>query len=179
MSTITIKVQIEAPELAAAINNVAEAFKSRPVTVPVAPVVAPAAPAEQTPPPAEKPVEAPVATPTDALVTSAVNGVASVPTNAPAPAPVEAPAPMSTAISDPAPAAPAAPAMPAAPTAPAEKVYTFDDITNAGAQLLEAGKMEQLMGLLKINYNVQAVTQLRPDQYAAVAADLRKLGARI
>ena len=58
-------------------------------------------------------------------------------------------------------------------------MYTFDDITNAGAQLLEAGKMEQLMGLLKINYNVQAVTQLRPDQYAAVAADLRKLGARI
>lgn len=176
MSTITVKVQIEAPELAAAINNVAEAFKSRPVTVSVAPVAAPAAPAEQTPPPAEKPVEAPVAAPTDAPVTGAVNGGASVPTNAPAPAPVEAPAPVNTAISDP---APAAPAMPAAPTAPAEKVYTFDDITNAGAQLLEAGKMEQLMGLLKINYNVQAVTQLRPDQYAAVAADLRKLGARI
>lgn len=173
MSAITIKVQIEAPELAAAINNVAEAFKSRPVTVPVAPVAAPAAPAEQTPPPAEKPVEAPVAAPTDAPVTGAVNGGASVPTNAPAPAPVEAPAPVNTAISDPAPAAPAV------PTAPAEKVYTFDDITNAGAQLLEAGKMEQLMGLLKINYNVQAVTQLRPDQYAAVAADLRKLGARI
>lgn len=173
MSTITVKVQIEAPELAAAINNVAEAFKSRPVTVPVAPVVAPAAPAEQTPPPAEKPVEAPVAAPTNAPVTGAVNGGASVPTDAPAPAPVEAPAPVNTAISDPTPAAPAA------PTAPAEKVYTFDDITNAGAQLLEAGKMEQLMGLLKINYNVQAVTQLRPDQYAAVAADLRKLGARI
>lgn len=172
MSTITVKVQIEAPELAAAINNVAEAFKSRPVTVPVAPVAAPAAPAEQTPPPAEKPVEAPVAAPTNAPVTGAVNGGASVPTDAPAPAPapVEAPAPVNTAISDP---------PPAAPTAPAEKVYTFDDITNAGAQLLEAGKMEQLMGLLKINYNVQAVTQLRPDQYAAVAADLRKLGARI
>lgn len=170
MSTITVKVQIEAPELAAAINNVAEVFKSRPVTVPVAPVAAPAAPAEQTPPPAEKPVEAPVAAPTNAPVTGAVNGGASVPTDAPAPVPVEAPAPVNTAISDP---------TPAAPTAPAEKVYTFDDITNAGAQLLEAGKMEQLMGLLKINYNVQAVTQLRPDQYAAVAADLRKLGARI
>ena len=134
MSTITVKVQIEAPELAAAINNVAEAFKSRPVTVPVAPVVAPAAPAEQAPPPAEKPVEAPVAAPTDAPVTGAVNGGASVPTDAPAPAPVEAPAPVNTTISDP---------TPAAPTAPAEKVYTFDDITNAGAQLLEAGKMEQ------------------------------------
>ena len=166
MSTITVKVQIEAPELAAAINNVAEAFKSRPVTVPVAP----AAPAEQTPPSAEKPVEAPVAAPTNAPVTGAVNGGASVPTNAPAPAPVEAPAPVNTAISDP---------TPAAPTAPAEKVYTFDDITNAGAQLLEAGKMEQLMGLLKINYNVQAVTQLRPDQYAAVAADLHRTHTRL
>lgn len=166
MSTITVKVQIEAPELAAAINNVAEAFKSRPVTVPVAPVAAPAAPAEQTPPPAEKPVEAP----TNAPVTGAVNGGVSVPTNAPAPAPVEETAPVTGATSNPA---------PAAPTAPAEKVYTFDDITNAGAQLLEAGKMQELMKLLKEGYGVQAVTQLKPEQYAAVAGDLRKLGARI
>lgn len=171
MSGFTIKVQIEAPELAAAINNVAEVFKNRPVTFPVAPVGIVEAVAEQTPPPAEKPVEAPVtapvnAAPTDAPVTGAVNGGASVPTNAPAPAraPIEAPAPVNTAISDP---------------APAGKTYTFDDITNAGAQVLEAGKMADLMKLLKDGYGVQAVTQLKPEQYAAIADDLRKLGANI
>ena len=162
MADITITHKIEAPELAAAINNLADALKNRPVTAPAVPV----APAEQTPPPVEKPVEAP----TNAPVTGAVNGGASVPTNAPAPAPVEETAPVTGATSDP---------VPAAPTAPAEKVYTFDDITNAGAQLLEAGKMQELMKLLKEGYGVQAVTQLKPEQYAAVADDLRKLGARI
>ena len=164
MSGFTIKVQIEAPELAAAISNVADAFKNRPVTFPVAPVGIVEAVAEQTPPPAEKPVEAPQTAPTAAPVTGAVNGGASVPTNAPAPAPVEAPAPVNTAISDP---------------APAGKTYTFDDITNAGAQVLEAGKMADLMKLLKDGYGVQAVTQLKPEQYAAIADDLRKLGANI
>lgn len=171
MSGFTIKVQIEAPELAAAINNVAEAFKNRPVTFPVAPVGIVEAVAEQTPPPAEKPVEAPQtapvnATPTAAPVTGAVNGGASVPTNAPAPAPVEAPAPVNTAISEPAPA-------------PAERVYTMDDIKNAGQQLLAAGKMEQLITLLRKNYNVEAVTLLKPEQYAALVDDLRKLGAKV
>ena len=153
MADFTITHKIVAPELAAAINNLADALKNRPVT-------APAVPAEQTPPPVEKPMEAP----TNAPVTGAVNGGASVPTNAPAPAPVEETAPVTGATSDP---------------APAEKVYTFDDITNAGAQLLEAGKMQELMKLLKEGYGVQAVTQLKSEQYAAVAADLRKLGANI
>lgn len=144
MADITITHKIVAPELAAAINNLADALKNRPVTAPAVPVAAPAVPAEQTPPPVEKPVEAP--------------------------APIEETAPVTGATSDPA---------PAAPTAPAEKVYTFDDITNAGAQLLEAGKMQELMKLLKEGYGVQAVTQLKSEQYAAVAADLRKLGANI
>ena len=176
MSGFTIKVQIEAPELAAAINNVAEVFKNRPVTFPVAPVGIVEAVAEQTPPPTEKsvtapatapvtaPVTAPATAPTDAPATGAVNGGASVPTNAPAPVPVEAPAPVNTAISDP---------------VPAGKTYTFDDITNAGAQVLEAGKMNELMKLLKDGYGVQAVTQLKPEQYATIADDLRKLGANI
>lgn len=58
------------------------------------------------------------------------------------------------------------------------KAYTFEDITAAGSQLLEQGKMNQLMTLLK-EYGVQAVTQLKPEQYADVAAGLRKLGAKI
>lgn len=77
-----------------------------------------------------------------------------------------APAPMPTA------AAPA-PAVPV--TAP---TYTLDQIAKAGANLVDAGKMEQLLALLT-KYGVQAVTQLTPDQYGAFATELRALGAQI
>ena len=85
---------------------------------------------------------------------------------APTPAPVAAPAPAPT------PAAPA-PAVPV--TAP---TYTLDQIAKAGANLVDAGKMEQLLALLT-KYGVQAVTQLTPDQYGAFATELRALGAQI
>lgn len=75
-----------------------------------------------------------------------------------------APAPVQTA---PAPAVPV--------TAP---TYTLDQIAKAGANLVDAGKMEQLLALLT-KYGVQAVTQLTPDQYGAFATELRALGAQI
>ena len=139
MADFIITHRIEAPELAAALNNLADALKGRSVAVPVAPEAT-------THPTQENPVQAPVAPHTTAPEQ----------TPTPAPAPVEAPAPA------PAPA----------------KVYTFEDITNAGSQLLEMNKMPQLMELLK-GYGVQAVTQLKPEQYADVAAGLRGLGANI
>ena len=98
--------------------------------------------------------------------------------NAPvAPAPVPAPAPAPT------PAAPPVTPMPtAAAPAPAVPVtaptYTLDQIAKAGANLVDAGKMEQLLALLT-KYGVQAVTQLTPDQYGAFATELRALGAQI
>lgn len=98
--------------------------------------------------------------------------------NAPvAPAPVAAPAPAPT------PAAPPVTPMPtAAAPAPAVPVtaptYTLDQIAKAGANLVDAGKMEQLLALLT-KYGVQAVTQLTPDQYGAFATELRALGAQI
>lgn len=88
--------------------------------------------------------------------------VASAPVQtAPTPAPVAAPAPA------PAPAVPV--------TAP---TYTLDQIAKAGANLVDAGKMERLLALLT-KYGVQAVTQLTPDQYGAFATELRALGAQI
>lgn len=98
--------------------------------------------------------------------------------NAPvAPAPVQTaptPAPVAAPASAPAPApTPAAPAVPV--TAP---TYTLDQIAKAGANLVDAGKMEQLLALLT-KYGVQAVTQLTPDQYGAFATELRALGAQI
>ena len=114
--------------------------------------------------------------------------------NAPvAPAPVQtAPTPAPVAASAPAPAPtptpaapPAAPAQTAAPTNPAPAVpvttaptYTLDQIAKAGASLVDAGKMEQLLALLA-KYGVQAVTQLQPDQYGVFATELRTLGAQL
>ena len=85
----------------------------------------------------------------------------------------------------PAPVAPAAPAQTVAPTNPAPTVpvttaptYTLDQIAKAGASLVDAGKMEQLLALLA-KYGVQAVTQLQPDQYGVFATELRTLGAQL
>lgn len=136
---------------------------------------------------------------TTALEKSAVN--ISVPQDTPAPvAPVSAPVtpapvPPATVVptqSTPAPVAtptpapaPAAPAQTAAPTNPAPAVpvttaptYTLDQIAKAGASLVDAGKMEQLLALLA-KYGVQAVTQLQPDQYGVFATELRTLGAQL
>jgi len=97
------------------------------------------------------------------------------PTVNPAPAPaVSAPAPASPP-STPAPVVSApAPAVPVA-TAP---TYTLDQISRAGAALVDAGKMEPLLGLLT-KYGVQAITQLQPAQYGVFATELRALGAQI
>lgn len=87
-----------------------------------------------------------------------------------------APAPVQTA---PTPAPVAAPAPAPAPAVPVTApTYTLDQIAKAGANLVDAGKMEQLLALLT-KYGVQAVTQLTPDQYGAFATELRALGAQI
>ena len=101
---------------------------------------------------------------------------------APTQPPVAAPGPVPTAPPV-APAPPAAPA-PTAPAAPAPAVpvtaptYTLDQIAKAGAALVDAGKMDQLLALLG-KYGVAAVTQLTPEQYGNFATELRALGAQI
>lgn len=120
---------------------------------------------------------APVATPvTPAPVPPVTTPPASAVPTQPAPAPVATPTPAP---------APAAPAQTAAPTNPAPAVpvttaptYTLDQIAKAGASLVDAGKMEQLLALLA-KYGVQAVTQLQPDQYGVFATELRTLGAQL
>lgn len=84
-----------------------------------------------------------------------------------------------------APAAAAAPVVPvttpaAAAVAPvaAAPAITFDMIVAAGSQLLDAGRMNDLLTLLS-QYGVQAITQLKPEQYESVAVALRGLGAKI
>lgn len=56
--------------------------------------------------------------------------------------------------------------------------YTLDMIARAGAALVDAGKMDALCGLLA-KYGVEALTALDPAQYGNFANDLRALGAHI
>lgn len=151
-----MKIKIEVPDLAAAIAKLADALTPPdPHTLtPDMPVGAPVPPVAVAPAPTPATPPAAPVNPTPA------------PT-APAPAPVagpSAPAPGNT----PAPAVPVA----GAPT------YTLDQISRAGASLVDAGKMQQLLELLG-RYGVQAVTQLKPEQYGAFATELRGLGAQI
>ena len=131
---------------------------------------------------------------TTALEKNAVN--ISVPQDTPTPvAPVAAPVthapvppvtmPPATVVPTQPTPAPASPAQSVAPTFPAPSVavstaptYTLDQIAKAGASLVDAGKMEQLLALLA-KYGVQAVTQLQPDQYGVFATELRTLGAQL
>lgn len=170
MSNLAMTIKVEAPDLVAALTRLAAAICSDPSIL--------------TPDTLRPPLSVPVpATPTAAA--------APVPPVFPvAPqTPVAAPAQAASPISDPAPVAPpvAASVAPAAPPAPAPAptmpvagapTYTLDQITNAGAALVDTGKMEPLLALLT-KYGVQAVTQLQPAQYGVFATELRALGAQI
>ena len=153
-----MKIKIEVPDLAAAICKLAAA-----ITPPDINTLTPDEPRGS---PAAAPV-APVAAPAPA---APVN-----PTPAPV-APVAAPVAPTAPVPTEQPAAPVAQAPAAVPvTAP---TYTLDQIARAGASLVDAGKMEQLLALLA-RYGVAAVTQLQPDQFGVFATELRALGAQI
>nr|WP_325305536.1 hypothetical protein [uncultured Dysosmobacter sp.] len=165
-----MKITVEAPGLAASILKLAEAIASGPdpaLLIPDEPLPVSAYPA--TPAPAAAPVSP-----------APVN-----PTPGPAPtmaAPVVAPSPSPTPVTNaptagPTSAAPGNTPAPAVPVAGAP-TYTLDQISRAGASLVDAGKMQQLLELLG-RYGVQAVTQLKPEQYGAFATELRGLGAQI
>lgn len=64
----------------------------------------------------------------------------------------------------------------AVPTA--EPTYTYDQLAVAATSLLDAGRKDELMSLLA-QFGVQALTELKPEQYGAFATALRQLGARI
>ncbi len=168
-----MKITVEAPDLAASILKLAEAIASGPdpaLLIPDEPLPVSAYPT--TPAPA-----APVAAPVSPAPVNPTPGPA--PTTA---APVVAPSPSPTPVTNaptagPTSAAPGNTPAPAVPVAGAP-TYTLDQISRAGASLVDAGKMQQLLELLG-RYGVQAVTQLKPEQYGAFATELRALGAQI
>jgi len=174
-----MKITVEAPDLAASILKLAEAIASGPdpaLLIPDEPLPVSAYPAT----PAAAPVAAPVAPVVAPVSPAPVN-----PTPGPAPttaAPVVAPSPSPTPVTNAPTAGPtsAAPGNTPAPAVPVTgaPAYTLDQISRAGASLVDAGKMQQLLELLG-RYGVQAVTQLKPEQYGAFATELRALGAQI
>lgn len=166
-----MKITVEAPDLAASILKLAKAIASGPdpdILTPDEPLPVASYPTAPAPAPAPAaPAPAPAAPVSPAPVT---------PTQTPAPTatpPVAAPAPTVGQTS-------AAPGNTPAPTVPVTgaPTYTLDQISRAGASLVDAGKMQQLLELLG-RYGVQAVTQLQPEQYGAFATELRALGAQI
>lgn len=56
--------------------------------------------------------------------------------------------------------------------------YTLEMISNAGTSLVDAGKMAELLQLLA-KHGVNALTELKPEAYGGIAAELRALGATI
>ena len=115
------------------------------------------------------------------------------PTPAPVPIPTQAhgaplsatPVQTATLIAPSVPVAASAPAVtPAVNAAPTPTVptsapqYTLEMIATAGSALIDAGKMDQLMQLLG-KFGVASLTELAPDNYGAMANELRALGAAI
>ena len=85
----------------------------------------------------------------------------------------ETPAPIVETPVAPTPVVPTAPVVPT----PAQQ-YTLEMLANAGATLVNAGKMAEVTQILA-KYGVEALTALNPSLYEAVAMDLRSLGAQI
>lgn len=202
---IELKVTVDAPELSAAINHLAEAIESKGTDAPAAPAknsrskkaaakTAPDAPAASAPAPSE-PVAAPASIEQPAVTSQPVQTPVITPAQQPTPAaPVAAPMmPQPVATATPVMTPPAAPvaqqfipqptAAPApAPTAPAQpqqSSVTLEQIINAAMPLMNSNPAfaMQLQSILA-KYGVQAVTQIPKEFLPNVAADLAALGAK-
>lgn len=200
---IELKLTVDAPELSAAINHLAEAIESKGADAPAAPAkssrskkaaakTAPDAPAASAPAPSE-----PVTPPTPVEQSPVTVQPAQTPVITPAPqpapaAPVAAPMmPQPVATATPVMTPPAAPVAqqfipqptttpaPAAPAQPQQSSVTLEQIINAAMPLMNSNPAfaMQLQGILA-KYGVQAVTQIPKEYLPNVAADLAALGAK-
>lgn len=101
---------------------------------------------------------------------------------APPVAPVAQPTPVApvvpTSVSVPtAPEPQQAPPTPAVPVAPV-KEYTLEEIQVALQPLMDAGRTNEIVGLMQ-KYKVASLPELPKDQFPNLVVDLRNMGARI
>lgn len=114
-----------------------------------------------------------------------------VPTQPAAPvAPVQPAAPVAPAqptapVVPPQTAVPTTPVQPVASVAPIQPVvpttsvtYTPDDLARAAFALMDSGRQQELIGLLQ-QFGVNAIPELKPEQFGAFATALRGMGAQI
>ncbi|WP_144461828.1 hypothetical protein [Siminovitchia fortis] len=95
------------------------------------------------------------------------------------PAPVQQPAPEAVPTATPQQQAPTQPTQEQPQAVPTSApTYTMDQLAVAATQLMDAGKREDLLQLLS-SFGVQALTALPQEQYGAFATKLRDLGAKI
>lgn len=152
---MNITVTVNAPELAAAIQALAQSLTGNQLSAPVAAQQAVSTPAfnipVQQPAPASQQIAVP---PTQPYPDQQAAGVPpTVPTSGAAPVPG------------------------AVPTAGAP-TYTMDQLAVAATQLVDAGRQAEIVQLLA-SFGVQALTALPKEHYGAFATQLRAMGAKI
>ena len=185
---LEIKITVELPGIPEAINHLADALLASKVqAITPAPVVSlpVAAEAKAAPVPVEVPASAPVPEKktrkrkeTPAPVAAPVEQAEDAPPLAEVPTEPEAPA------ADPQPASEATPQAVADPTPAVTQdvptndtpVYTIDLLSRAGTALLDKGKMGDLLNLLG-KYSASSLMDLKPEQYAAFAQEMKAIGA--
>lgn len=114
----------------------------------------------------EKPVQSAVVAPAAAPVAPAV------PIQSVRVAPV-VPVPTQTSVVQSVPTAPVQ-----APVPTTSVTYTPDDLARAAFALMDSGRQQELIGLLQ-QFGVNAIPELKPEQYGAFATALRGMGAQI
>ena len=120
--------------------------------------------------PAAPAAQAPIVPHAAAAAPATAAAVSAAPApSAPAPAAPTEPVPTASAL-----AAPAA----AVPLATAPQQYTLAELQRAVMPLFDAGKMAELQQVLA-KYGAQDLTKVPAEQYGALAADFRALGARL
>ena len=173
---LEMKITVTAADLAAAINNLATALSARTETTPTG-----------TPNGATPFSNTCAAAETDTFPTIGSQPATEKENAAAAPkqtgAPLQTPAQNFAGTTTPAntvvPNTPDTPTVPATGSVPtAAPQYTLEMLATAGSALIDAGKMDLLMGLLA-KFGVASLTDLAPNTYGAMAQELRALGAKI
>lgn len=118
--------------------------------------------------------------PTAPVVPATVQAPPVAPVAQPTPAALVVPTSVSvptTPEPQPAPPAPPTPPTPAVPVAPV-KEYTLEEIQVALQPLMDAGRTNEIVGLMQ-KYKVASLPELPKDQFPNLVVDLRNMGARI
>ncbi|MDP1394790.1 hypothetical protein Q8G28_15500 [Lysinibacillus capsici] len=149
---------IQAPGLENALNNLASALQGNNVAN-VAPIVSEPQSLAQHQQPMPEQIQQPAAVPTSTPVQQPMHQVQGQQPMAQPPVQQQQP-------------------MPQQPVPTSQTSYSMDQLAVAATQLMDAGKREQLMQLLA-TFGVQALTTLPQEQYGAFATKLRELGANI